>query len=331
MADTVIYLAKRPGSDNDSVPLLLHDNGDGTYSLGTTASITGGGDASAANQATQITAEQAIQAAIGATTDAAVTTDANGTVNAHMRGALVELIALLATAGAAGDAAVSAGATGSINAHLRSISRDLVANIVLAAGTNAIGKLAANSGVDIGDVDITSIAAGENHLGAIGGAIVRVTGTFTRPADTTAYAANDIVSNSTGGSTLVTLSNALRVNAGTGYIVGCRVATNKKSITPRIRVHVYNASNPTVSVDNAAAQFKYADISKRVGSFDLPAMSTGADTTNSDMSAATDWTLRIPTKAAASDTALYVLLETLDAYTPASGDSYTVELLIDQN
>jgi len=30
---------------------------------------------------------------------------------------------------------------------------------VLAAGTNAIGKLAANSGVDIGDVDITSGAA----------------------------------------------------------------------------------------------------------------------------------------------------------------------------
>lgn len=30
----------------------------------------------------------------------------------------------------------------------------------LAAGTNAIGKLAANSGVDIGDVDVTSVAPG---------------------------------------------------------------------------------------------------------------------------------------------------------------------------
>jgi hypothetical protein len=35
----------------------------------------------------------------------------------------------------------------------------------LPAGTNAIGKLAANSGVDIGDVDITSIAAGTNLIG----------------------------------------------------------------------------------------------------------------------------------------------------------------------
>lgn len=37
----------------------------------------------------------------------------------------------------------------------------------LPAGTNAIGKLAANSGVDIGDVDITSIAAGNNNIGDV--------------------------------------------------------------------------------------------------------------------------------------------------------------------
>ena len=38
----------------------------------------------------------------------------------------------------------------------------------LPAGTNAIGKLAANSGVDIGDVDITSIASGTNAIGRVG-------------------------------------------------------------------------------------------------------------------------------------------------------------------
>lgn len=40
---------------------------------------------------------------------------------------------------------------------------DIVA--ALPAGTNAIGKLAANSGVDIGDVDVTSISAGDNVIG----------------------------------------------------------------------------------------------------------------------------------------------------------------------
>jgi len=37
----------------------------------------------------------------------------------------------------------------------------------LPAGTNAIGKLAANSGVDIGDVDVTSISAGTNYIGKV--------------------------------------------------------------------------------------------------------------------------------------------------------------------
>jgi hypothetical protein len=39
--------------------------------------------------------------------------------------------------------------------------------VQLAAGTNGIGKLTANSGVDIGDVDVTSIAAGDNNIGNV--------------------------------------------------------------------------------------------------------------------------------------------------------------------
>lgn len=37
----------------------------------------------------------------------------------------------------------------------------------LPAGSNAIGKLAANNGVDIGDVDVKSIAAGDNNIGNV--------------------------------------------------------------------------------------------------------------------------------------------------------------------
>jgi hypothetical protein len=48
----------------------------------------------------------------------------------------------------------------------------------LAAGTNGIGKLTANSGVDIGDVDVTSISAGTNAIGNVG-LIGRTTGGMT--------------------------------------------------------------------------------------------------------------------------------------------------------
>jgi hypothetical protein len=51
---------------------------------------------------------------------------------------------------------------------------DVVA--ALPAGTNAIGKLAANSGVDIGDVDVTSISAGTNLIGDVGISGARTSG-----------------------------------------------------------------------------------------------------------------------------------------------------------
>jgi hypothetical protein len=57
------------------------------------------------------------------------------------------------------------------NAGITSIDGKITAcntgAVVLAAGSAAIGKLAANSGVDIGDVDITSIAAGDNNIGNV--------------------------------------------------------------------------------------------------------------------------------------------------------------------
>lgn len=47
------------------------------------------------------------------------------------------------------------------------IASDSTGQVKLAAGTAAIGKLTANSGVDIGDVDILSIAAGDNNIGNV--------------------------------------------------------------------------------------------------------------------------------------------------------------------
>jgi len=71
------------------------------------------------------------------------------------------------------DAIVAAGAAGSIQGKLRRATQgleDLKSLIVLAAGTAAIGKLAANSGVDIGDVDVLTLPA--DPLGANADAIV---------------------------------------------------------------------------------------------------------------------------------------------------------------
>lgn len=165
----------------------------------------------------------------------------------------------------------------------------------------------------------------------VGGNLIRTSTEFTRPADTTAYAANDVVSDNTSTTTPISLANAVRINGGTGYVVRASVITDKKSIVPRIRVHLFNASTATLSADNANWQDKYADNSKRLGYFDLTAMTTGADTTNSDMSRTQDATLRHAIKAASDTTTIYAVLETLDAFTPASGEKFTLTLWTDIN
>lgn len=206
---------------------------------------------------------------------------------------------------------------------------DVLTLPALVAGTAAIGKLAANSGVDIGDVDVTSIAAGETHLGEVGGNLVSVSTEFTRPADTTAYAANDVVSDSTSSTTMQALANAARVSGGSGYIVGIKVSTDKKSITPRIRVHFFGTNGATIAADNVAYKEVYSDGSKRLFYYDMPAMTTAADTTNSDMSRSVDTSMRIPYICNA--TSLYYVLETLDAFTPATGQKITVTAFLDRN
>lgn len=101
---------------------------------------------------------------------------------------------------------------------------DVVA--ALPAGTNAIGKLAANSGVDIGDVDVTSIAAGSNLIGNVG------IGVRTSGGATPFY--NLDVDES---------EDAIKATAGQLYEIYCNNTT-----AAQIFVKLYNATTANVTV-----------------------------------------------------------------------------------
>jgi hypothetical protein len=162
------------------------------------------------------------------------------------------------------------------------------------------------------------------------GGLVVVLAEFTRPSDTTAYTIGDVVGNSTSAATPLEISGCARANAGSGYIVRASLIADQKSITPSLRVHIFNAA-PTQSNDNAAYRALYADVSKRVGEFVLGPLATPADTTNSTLSRAVDMNLRIPFVCGASTTSLYFIFEALAAFTPASAGKFTLQLAIDQN
>lgn len=166
--------------------------------------------------------------------------------------------------------------------------------------------------------------------------IVICNASFTRPADTTPYNANDRVSGSTSVTTLLKIEHAARAAGCSGVIMGLRISTNKvsfaSSIFPQFRVHFFNAQPSIIAVDNAQWKEVFADASKRLGYYDmLNAMTAAADTGNSDMSRVVDMSPIFLFQCADGDDAIYIALETLTAFTPASEQQFKVSLHIAQN
>jgi len=99
----------------------------------------------------------------------------------------------------------------------------------LPAGTNAIGKLAANSGVDIGDVDILSIAAGDNNIGNVD--------VVTLPP---LEAGNNNIGNvDIVGGTITTITNDVGLDAGENHIGEVGMPDTVITITPTLDTSAY--------------------------------------------------------------------------------------------
>lgn len=157
--------------------------------------------------------------------------------------------------------------------------------------------------------------------------ILSTTLTFTRPADTAAYIALDTIANSTSAPTVQSFAGFQPYAGVSGYIVKAQAATDQKTCTARLRLHLFNVA-PTAINDNSPYLTLYANIAARVGTVDFPALAT-EDPTNSTQAIAT----AVPGSGnlplaylCASDSTLYMLLETLDAFTPANGQSFTIKL-----
>lgn len=266
----------------------------------------------------------------------------------QVRPVLVDSTGAIATTGGSGgsggggDASAANQVTGNntlstINGKITAVNTGAVVIASSALPTGAATSAKQDTQITALATLLTGIilAAGENFIGKVAGVGKQVTVEVTRPANTTAYTAGDSVNNSTTVPVLMQFADIARV-AGTGalfsgYLTGAVLVTDLKSITPRIRVHLYRASDPTISADNVAHKELYTELAKRIGSFDLPAMTTPIDTTNSTVSRAQDLNLRIPIVCGSALDDIWVELETLDAFTPASGQKFSLTLLMDQN
>lgn len=208
------------------------------------------------------------------------------------------------------------------------------ARLVRVGGTVTVtGRAVSVGSLNFADVDVAgaesvTIAAGEAHTGQVGGHTVISQTEFTRPADTTAYAALDTVCNSTGSPAALIFTGVARVAAGSGYITRGRIMTSQTTCTARFRLHLFTVT-PTPIADNSPYTLLYANRANRIGVLDFHGLRTeGAGSTAANQQNVTD---RLPFVCAAASTTIYGILETLDAFTPANAQTFFIGLGVEQN
>lgn len=167
-----------------------------------------------------------------------------------------------------------------------------------------------------------------SNLLPVGGMSALVTANFTRPADTTAYASGDLVANSTTAGSVTPMSLAIgRGSSGaavTGMIRRLRLRKSGTSIAnASFRVHLYRASPTVANGDNGA--FSTNQAANYVGRFDVTMDQAFTDGASGNGVPAVGSEVNFHTAT------YYALIEARGAYTPANGETFTVELEVLQN
>ena len=167
--------------------------------------------------------------------------------------------------------------------------------------------------------------------------MLTVSASYTRPADTTAYAANDAITDNTtaASATILTFANAARRPGLGGRIVramivdSAYVATNLLcdlflfTVSP-----AGNADNAALAVTDAELLNCFAVINMGASGQAFPGLPTaGAGGNQIIISAESNFGF----KCAAGSTTVYGLLAARNAYVPVSGEIFTVILTVEQD
>lgn len=165
-------------------------------------------------------------------------------------------------------------------------------------------------------------------------ALIKSTVNFTRPANTTAYAASDVVGPAvaavlefTNMARLALAANSGRLGGNSGYITQAALQTNKSTITAKHMLHLFNTA-PAVIADNAANTRLWADTPGYIGFIEFPAMATGGSGSDKATAQKGMGNANMPIAYTCADEKknLYGVLVTSEAYTPDSGQQYSVAL-----
>jgi hypothetical protein len=144
----------------------------------------------------------------------------------------------------------------------------------------------------------------------------------TRPDNTTAYTALDVVGTDAAANMSFDLVNRVP-SAGYFIILSASLRVDVNAVPSgmgNFRLHLFSEA-PTAITDNLAFNLIAADRAKYIGSIDIPTPNDLGDTLFGRVD-----NLNFPGKLATSSTTVYGVLQTLGGYTPASQTVKTVTI-----
>lgn len=162
----------------------------------------------------------------------------------------------------------------------------------------------------------------------------RITAVFTRPSDTTQYAAGDVVGPVTTPAAM-SFPKAARAQGGSGRIVEIMLAFDLETITTAtFRLHFFNAVL-TPAADNAAFTGVSTNPASYLGYVDPPILVTQAGGTLGAIrhTAGVSTTSAMPFNYVCADggTGLWVVITALGTYTPKSAGIVRLSLTVQRD
>ena len=160
----------------------------------------------------------------------------------------------------------------------------------------------------------------------------RITVTKTRPANTTAYGAEDVVSENASSGTAWTFDAIVHSAGGSGTITGAVLVDDDTGRTQAMTLYLFDIT-PTGNLNDNLANTNpvAADTDNYLGRIEFPALSDNGGLSDTRASHGIANGLPLAVKAASGDDAIYGVLVTEGAFTPSSGEIFLISLLVDQD
>ena len=158
--------------------------------------------------------------------------------------------------------------------------------------------------------------------------IITPSHTITRPADTNAYTAGDLIANSTTAGSVVPMRFGVSglANAGRGLVKAARLLKSATTTTDaQFRVWLFTASPTVTNGDNGALAVATAATIMRALAIDMQTTALAMGGGHLQYAA---FSPEVCFDLGSETRAIYGLLEATDGYVPASAETFTVTLEI---